>query len=268
LTPGFEGQRIAVTGAASGIGAALVAQLAAGGAEVIGLDRRPSRASRHIELDLAEPASIDAAVAALPTALDGFASVAGLPGTHAPAAILRVNFLGPRRLTRGLRERLRHGAAVVCVSSVTAHRCDWTPAALQAVTAAADDEALERAGVGDGAAAYELSKRLLNHWAAVNLPDLAALGLRLNLVSPGPVQTPILGAFEESMGKSRIDAAAALAGRHGEPAELAAVIAFLLSPAASWVNGVDLKVDGGFHALRAANALRAELATAVPGPAG
>lgn len=265
----LAGRRIAVTGAASGIGAALVDRLAETGAVVTGLDRYPSRAETHIELDLADPASIDAALSALPEALDGLANVAGLPGTHAPKTILRVNFLGARRITAGLQGRLRHGAAVVCVSSVTAHRCDWPTAALQAVTDAPDGEALERAlaGAGDGVAAYELSKRLLNHWAAVSLPAFAAQALRLNLVSPGPVQTPILGDFEDSMGKSRIDAAAAIAGRHGAPEEIAAAIAFLLSPAASWINGVDLKVDGGFHALRAARELTVSAARDTAGPA-
>ena len=45
-------------------------------------------------------------------------------------------------------------------------------------------------------------------------------------------------------------AAEALTGRHGRPEEIAQAIFFLLSSRASWVNGVDLKVDGGFHALR------------------
>ena len=49
---------------------------------------------------------------------------------------------------------------------------------------------------------------------------------------------------------SSSQAAAALTGRHGRPEEIAQAIYFLLSSRASWVNGVDLKVDGGFHALR------------------
>lgn len=70
-------------------------------------------------------------------------------------------------------------------------------------------------------------------------------------MSPGPVETPILADFRSSMGADRIAAAEALTGRHGRPEEIAQAIFFLLSPRASWVNGVDLKVDGGFHALRA-----------------
>ena len=70
---------------------------------------------------------------------------------------------------------------------------------------------------------------------------------------PGPVQTKILKDFEESMGKSRIEAASELVGRHGQPEEIAEVIAFLLSDHACWISGEDLRVDGGFSALREAS---------------
>ena len=55
------------------------------------------------------------------------------------------------------------------------------------------------------------------------------------------------------MGRSRIEAASKLVGRHGEPKEVAEVIAFLLSDRACWISGEDLRVDGGFSALREAN---------------
>ena len=58
----------------------------------------------------------------------------------------------------------------------------------------------------------------------------------------------LLGGREFS--SAEIAAAEALTGRHGRPEEIAQAIFFLLSSRASWVNGVDLKVDGGFHALR------------------
>ena len=107
----------------------------------------------------------------------------------------------------------------------------------------------------DGVAAYQLSKRALNYWMKSRLPALVAEGIRANIVSPGPVQTKILKDFEESMGKSRIEAASELVGRHGQPEEIAEVIAFLLSDQACWISGEDLRVDGGFSALRDASLL-------------
>ena len=64
-------------------------------------------------------------------------------------------------------------------------------------------------------------------------------------VSPGVVDTPILPDFRASMGDAAIDTATAEAGRLAEPDDIAPVIAFLLSTDAQWVNGVDLRVDGG-----------------------
>ena len=74
--------------------------------------------------------------------------------------------------------------------------------------------------------------------------------MRVNAVSPGPIETPIIDDFRTSMGPS-VDGAADIVGRLGRAEEVAAAVAFLLSPAASWVNGVDLELDGGLLAARA-----------------
>jgi NAD(P)-dependent dehydrogenase (short-subunit alcohol dehydrogenase family) len=66
------------------------------------------------------------------------------------------------------------------------------------------------------------------------------------------VDTPILPDFRASMGDAAIDAATAEAGRLADPDDIAPVIAFLLSPDAGWVNGIDLRVDGGLVGARLA----------------
>ena len=246
---------LVVTGAASGIGAALCERLVATGENVIGLDQQPATAaSHHIAVDLASTESIRAALASLPEEIDGLANVAGVPGTRSPATVMAVNLIAPRLLSETLLPRIRRGGALVCVSSITAHRCTWTEAQLEVLLAG---------GAGGmpsaGSEAYELSKRALNYWLLRNMPRFVAAGVRANLVSPGPVHTPILSDFEASMGRERIAAAAELTGRHGEPGEIADVLCFLLSTQSSWVNGVDIKVDGGFHALRAARELEEKL---------
>jgi len=74
---------------------------------------------------------------------------------------------------------------------------------------------------------------------------VAQKGFRINAVLPGPVQTPILADFEDSMGKDALDGLKALLGRHATPDDIAGVIVFLASDAARWINGHPLVVDGG-----------------------
>jgi NAD(P)-dependent dehydrogenase (short-subunit alcohol dehydrogenase family) len=70
-------------------------------------------------------------------------------------------------------------------------------------------------------------------------------GVRMNAVCPGPVETPILGDFEESMGKENLDALATFLGRHAAPADIAGPVLFLAGPESAWINGHALVADGG-----------------------
>src|ERR1700733_7594707 len=101
-----DSRTVLVTGAAAGIGAALARTLAGSGHTVVGLDRIPC------DIAGAEGLVCDLA--------DADASDAGSPGTHAPARVLAVNFLAPRRLITGVLARIPPGGAVVTVASVAA----------------------------------------------------------------------------------------------------------------------------------------------------
>ncbi len=237
-------RRFLVTGSASGIGAALTARLRAGGDTVIGLDR----AGAEVNCDLADAAAIAEAAVIIAGPLDGIAHVAGLPGTADPAAIMAVNCDAPRLLTETLASRLAPGASIVAVASVTAARCPLNDHDKDEWLAL---EPAARPALADGRTAYEYSKALLIRWVAHSAAALQQQGVRVNAVSPGPVETPILAHFEASIGADRIAAAAALTGRHAQPDEIAAVVQFLLGPDAGWINGADIKADGGYHALRA-----------------
>ena len=200
-------RRILVTGAASGIGAALAARLAVAGDSVIGLDRTGS----DLTCDLADPAAIAATVEGIAGPLTGIAHVAGLPGTADSAIIMAVNCEAPRLLTAALAPRLVPGASVVAVASVTAARCPLDDAAKDRWLAL---PASEWSVPADGKIAYEYSKALLIRWVQQAAADFRAQGVRINAVSPGPVETPILADFAASIGADRIAAAAALTGRH------------------------------------------------------
>jgi NAD(P)-dependent dehydrogenase (short-subunit alcohol dehydrogenase family) len=228
---------IVVTGSASGIGAALMQRL---GARAIGLDRH----SADIVCDLSNPAEIAAVAASIKGPLSGIAHVAGLPGTADANAIVAVNLRAPMALTKALVPQLSPGSAIIAVSSVTALRCDWTIEQLDALIDGGAAPAM------DGARAYELSKAALNRWAMRQAVAFRGHQIRVNTVSPGPVETPILADFEASIGKDRIAAAAQKVGRHAAPTDITDVIAFLLSDQARWINGTDVKADGGYHAVR------------------
>lgn len=257
---GTGSRRVVVTGAASGIGAALAARLVAAGHEVIGVDRAPATIPDgvvRVTCDLADPASVAAAVDSIGAApLHGLAAVAGVPGTAPPETVYAVNLLGLRRLTEALLPRLADGGAIVLLSSMAGYRGTATGEEAAALVALPDDAlAAGLAALGlAGPEAYQLSKQLVQRYALDLAARLHPRGVRVTSVSPGPVQTPILADFRATM--PSLDVAAELVGRHARPEEVAAVVDFALSPEASWLNGVDLRLDGGLTALRSATATR------------
>jgi NAD(P)-dependent dehydrogenase (short-subunit alcohol dehydrogenase family) len=239
---------VVVTGAASGIGAATAARLVVEGREVIGIDRQPARGCPTVLCDLARPDTVDAALAELPGEIGGLANVAGVPGTFPAELVMRVNVLGLRHLTEALLPRLAPGAAVVNVASVAAVR---DPRPREEVAALLATPSFE-AGLAwcldhplDAPSAYRFSKQVLIEWTLQASAAWRPRGIRIVSVSPGVVDTPILPDFRASMGDAAIDTATAEAGRLAEPGDIAPVIAFLLSRDAQWVNGVDIRIDGG-----------------------
>jgi NAD(P)-dependent dehydrogenase (short-subunit alcohol dehydrogenase family) len=249
-------RRVVVTGAASGIGAALAESLAANGAEVFGLDRSPEMPAcvQPVRCDLADPPAVAAAVTELPARIDGLANVAGVPGTAPPELVMAVNILGLRALTEALVARIRPVGAIVQLASMAGYHRSASDAEVAFLLGAPDGEVqtwVAERGMG-GPEAYRLSKQLVIRYASEMAARLLTGGVRAASVSPGPVETPILGDFRATM--DGVDKATALLGRHGRPGEVAAAVEFLLSPAASWCNGIDLRVDGGLQAARAAPA--------------
>jgi NAD(P)-dependent dehydrogenase (short-subunit alcohol dehydrogenase family) len=245
----FEGKRYVVTGAASGIGHAVAERLLAAGAEVHCLDRNEPTAAvtQHIEVDLANPRSIDAAIEQLDGTFDGLLNVAGIPGTAPADLVLAVNSLAVRHLTESFFDRLSPGGSVVVVSSTAGF--GW-PLRLEAIRDLLATDTFEegaswfKANPQQGNA-YNFSKEVSTVYTLSMGLALGEMGFRINAVLPGPVQTPILVDFEETMGKDTLDGLKNLLGRHADPDDIASVVLFLASDEARWVNGQALAVDGG-----------------------
>ena len=255
----FTGKRIVVTGAHSGIGAALVELLQAFGADAITvLDLKAPEADgvTFIETDMGNPASIDSAIARINA--DGEAPVdllfnnAGVAATLPADTVMRVNILGLKRLTERLLPTMRAGGAIVNTASVAGN--GW-PGHLEPINALLDidswDEGVSWVAdhaelVADG---YFFSKESVQVYTMRTAQKATAHGLRINSVCPSPVDTPLLPAFRETISDAIIDWAIGVgAGRVATPEDQARALLFLGSDLASYVNGVNLLVDGGYTA--------------------
>ena len=249
----------AVTGVATGIGAALAALLLARGCRVTGFDVRPPQDAAFPchAVDLADLNSIEPALAQAAGPFDGLCNNAGVsPRPGQEAAILTINYFAQRTVTRAMLPRLAPGAAIVNMASRAGAR--WRENVEQIKRLAAldprDVATFVRDERLDAARAYNLSKEALIAWTLAESEPMTARGFRINAVCPGAVATGLLADFAAAFG----DAMARnleRAGRPGQPAEIAAVAAFLLGPESSWLRGAEISPDGGMGAFAASDAL-------------
>jgi 3-oxoacyl-[acyl-carrier protein] reductase len=240
-----------VTGASRGIGRAIAAALAASGYRIVlsyrdraqeanALVARVRAAGGEavpVRADVGQPAEADALVR---TALDTFGQVDVLvnnAGVHLPGVplaavrweewerLLRVNLSGPLRLIQAviphMRERRR--GVIVNISSNVSQRL---PA---------------------GSGPYTVSKVGLEALTRILGKEEGPHGIRVNAVAPGPIRTDMLEESLKVMGPERAEAfiRSVPLGRTGHPEEIASVVVFLVSDAASYITGQVIYVNGG-----------------------
>jgi NAD(P)-dependent dehydrogenase (short-subunit alcohol dehydrogenase family) len=93
---------------------------------------------------------------------------------------------------------------------------------------------------------YAFSKEAVIVWTMLTSSHLIKRGIRINCTAPGPTQTPMMKYFEAATPMATLDMAMQPINRRSTPEEQAGPLVFLNSPAASYINGVLLPVDGGF----------------------
>ncbi|HZE65160.1 MAG TPA: SDR family oxidoreductase [Sporichthyaceae bacterium] len=226
-----------VTGAARGIGLATARKLIEAGHEVIIGDVNGDAAAeaaaqlgaKAVTLDVTDPDSVAACAAGL-TTLDVLVNNAGIlrGGTLAEMSIedyrlvMDVNVLGPVLMTRACTEALAAArGAVVNLASMSA---------LMPVP---------------GTGVYSMSKAAVLSYTQVAALELAPRGIRVNAVAPGRISTEMTASRQTDPAKEARTNALIPLGRSGQADDVAAVICWLASPAAAYVTGQVIPVDGG-----------------------
>jgi NAD(P)-dependent dehydrogenase (short-subunit alcohol dehydrogenase family) len=248
-------KRILLTGGSTGIGNATLQRLVAEGHDVVNVDVKeaPEGAAAHHHCDLSDPAAIDALVGGLDGTFDGLGNIAGVAGSMGAELVLRVNVYGLRHLTDSLLAagKLNDGASIVNIASLAGMAWQRHLDRIAELDAAADFAAgIDLAAAYDrgGPNAYVLSKEWVVSYTKQLAGRLLDRGIRVNSVSPGPVDTPLFPYFESDAGAEQMAWMNDQVGRVGTPDDEAEAVTWLLAGDSGWINGVDLPVDGGLAA--------------------
>ncbi|MEE8311162.1 MAG: SDR family oxidoreductase [Candidatus Binatia bacterium] len=244
---GLEGRPVLITGAASGIGHATALRLGEEGAIVgiIDLDGAGAEATAALigeaggeayayAADITDAAAVESAVAAFTSAagrIDGLVNNAGWD--HAAdfldtepelwRKIIEINLLGPLNVSRSVLTRMRDQGAGRVVSIAS-----------------------DAGRVGSsGEAVYAACKGGIVAFSKSVARELAKNGITLNVVSPGPTDTPLFASFDPT-GKIAAALERAIPMRRlAQPADFPGIIAFLLSDEAGFITGQTISVSGG-----------------------
>ncbi|MEV4475316.1 SDR family oxidoreductase [Nonomuraea salmonea] len=232
-----------VTGGSRGIGRAVVERLAGDGATVVFSYVADEAAARQVEqacggravavrADAADPAQVERLFEEAGTVFGGpltaLVSNAGVMD-HTPVdavtpeafeRVMAVNVRGAFLAVRAAAARMADGGRIVTISSTGTA---WPSA---------------------GESLYAASKAAVEQLTRVASRELGRRGITVNAVSPGPTDTDLLRADVPPEGMAGVAHMTAL-GRIGTPADIASVVALLLSPDAAWLTGQNLRADGG-----------------------
>lgn len=248
----LKDKTVVVTGAASGMGEAAAKFSLEQGARVIGLDISDISLplDRKVPLDLSDEASIDRAAQQIDGPIDALFNIAGVSMRPPPPVVLKINFLGQRRFTEQLLDRMNGGARVVSMASVGGTEWRRNIEQIKACLALSSFDQVDAFCAEwrvEPSFSYRLSKECLIAWTQQCAARHADNSIRFNTVSPGPVETA-LWREARAAGGERGETFVALSPRIPEPDEIAQFFLMLCRDEMAWFNGADMAIDGGLAA--------------------
>ena len=244
---GLNGKTVIVTGAASGIGRAIAARLCDEGAVVAIFDRDAAGGDRvAVELsedggsasshavDITDPAAVEAAVEAFERSVGPVQALVNNAGWDAAMnfldsepelwrQLIDINLIGPLNVTKAVLSRMlqQRSGRIVSIAS-------------------------DAGRVGSsGESVYAACKGGIIAFTKSVAREMARTGITLNVVSPGPTDTPLFANFDASGKLAKALQRAIPMGRLGRPADYPGLVAFLLSDDAAFITGQTISVSGG-----------------------
>jgi NAD(P)-dependent dehydrogenase (short-subunit alcohol dehydrogenase family) len=244
----FDGKRVLVVGGATGMGAAAARLALDAGADVAVMDYADVKLSgaKALHVNLADKASIDAAVDACGGPVHALLSCAGV--ADGTPHIEKINFVGHRHLIDRMlaRDMLGHGAAIGFISSAAGLGWEKNLALLQELLATPDfDSAVAFIQQRELANYYWMKQAVCAYVASQAFP-MQKRGIRINAICPGPTDTPLAQANKEVWLAFGADYRKETGIQAATPLEQAYPLLFLCSEAASAINGITLITDAGY----------------------
>ncbi len=244
----YDGKRALVVGGATGMGAAAAELVKDAGAEVVVMDRAEVTLPgvKAIQLDLADKASIDAAVDECGGPVHALFSCAGV--ADGTPGIERINFIGHRHLIDRLLgdDLMPRGSAIGLISSAAGYGWQANLTRLKEYLDIGDFDGATQWAQDNGKADYMWSKLAINAYVAREAFGLLKRGIRINAILPGPTDTPLAQANKETWLGFGSDYRGEAGIEASTPLEQAYPLVFLCSDAAAGVTGITMVTDAGY----------------------